>query len=113
MGKWEMGVGNEKRGGRGNWLIYKIQEKLNKRKKYNCITKSAFACIKTRNLEHTIQPSCISTGWRVSFQGNSVGLGLFQATMLVSVSSLPDSLIGVKKALSSSYCFYMFVEGGT
>ena len=39
-----------------------------------------------RHLEHTAQPTGSSTGWRVSFQGTSVGRNIFQASQLVYVS---------------------------
>ena len=42
---------------------------------------------KLKNLEHTAQHVGSSTGWRVSFQRDSVGRRLFQAAWLVSASS--------------------------
>lgn len=41
----------------------------------------------TGNLEHTTQPTGSSTGWRVSFPIDSVGLSLLQASQLLSTFS--------------------------
>jgi hypothetical protein len=41
---------------------------------------------KLGNLEHTVQLTSISTDWRVSFLGTSVGLNLSQVAGMVSES---------------------------